>query len=202
MNKGMNGIERFWAGWMIVLVTYYLGGLDTGFWLPSVLTGIEILAFILMLTGIRPFSEKHKNFKTAAAITAVAFAISIGAESVQLFSLGGITDWMAIAAICLAATGDILFVVLTGLVLLGHCALIRLDGNEKAANRLGYLWALFLTFTVLYMAIQAAAILLVNEGLEALTYAVPATGIPMLIIGLIIVVNLYRSHLAQTQQEQ
>lgn len=201
MNQGMKGIELFWAGWMMALVTYYLGGLDTGLWLPIIVIGVEIVALLLMLVGIRSFAERHRNFKTAEIVTVVALIVSLCTEGLFIFSGRGITDWMAIAAICLALAGDILFVVLTGLVLLGHCAMIREGGNEKAANQLGYLWALFLTFAVLYMGIQTVAILLVNEGLEALTYLVPALGIPMLVAGLLVLVNLYRIHSSQPQQE-
>jgi uncharacterized membrane protein len=194
MNQGIKGTEIFWAGWMMAVVTFYLGGLDTGQWLPLAFNGVEIVALVMMLAGVRSLYQTHKNYKAATIIVAVALIVSFGTGGLLILATGGITSWMAIAALCLAVTGDTLFVVTTGLVLLGNCAMIRQDGNEKAANRLGYLWALFLTFGILYMLIQAAAILLVNENLEALTYVVPATGVPMLIVSLLIILNLYRSH--------
>lgn len=201
MNQGTKGIELFLAGWIMALVTYYLGGLDTGAWIPLGVTGIEIFGLILMIAGIGKLVNLHKNFMAAGTVAAFALIASLGIEGIQALSLDGIADWMAIAAISLALTGDILFLALTGLMMIGMSKIIGLEDKEKAANRLGYLWAEFLTFAILYLASQVVSILLINEGLAALTYAVPATGLPMLIVGVVVVVQVYRAGPFQTQEQ-
>jgi len=201
MNQGTKGIELFLAGWIMALVTYYLGGLDTGAWIPLGVTGIEIFGLILMIAGIGKLVNLHKNFMAAGTVAAFALIASLGIEGIQALSLEGIADWMAIAAISLALIGDILFLALTGLMMIGMSKVMRLEDKEKAANRLEYLWAEFLTFAILYLASQVVSILLINEGLAALTYAVPATGLPMLIVGVVLVVQVYRTGPFQTQEQ-
>lgn len=198
MNQGMKGIGLILAGWILSLTTYYLGPLDTGRWVPLVVSGVEILGLILILVGIRQISDQHKNYKAAGIVTAFALASSLGMGVLQALSLDGIQVWMAIAAIFLAVTGDVLFMILTGLVLLGLSDQGRQGGNEAEANRLSYLWSVFLTFAILYLIIQVAAVLLINEGLSALTYVVPATGLPLLIIGILLITRVYR--LGATQE--
>jgi hypothetical protein len=197
MNQGIRWLEVFFAGWILALTTYYLGALDTGRWIPFVVTGVEILGLILIIAGIRQIADQHKNYKAAGIVAIFALVVSLGMGFVQTMSLEGISGYLSIAAICLAITGDILFMVLTGLVLLGLNSQIRQAGNEREANRLTYLWAIFLTFAILYLIIQVVAVLLVNEGLAALTYIVPATGIPMLIVGVVVIVWVYRFHAAE-----
>jgi len=192
MDQGIKGIGLFFAGWILALATYYLGALDTGLWVPLVVTGVELFGFSLMFIGTRQISDQHRNYKSAQIIAVVALVGTLGMGILQGLSLEGITNWMAIAAICLAPAGDILFMTLTGLVLLGICDWLKLNGKEREANRLSYLWAIFLTFAILYLVIQTVAVLLVNEGLSALTYIVPATGLPMLAIGAVLIVRICR----------
>lgn len=201
MNQGIKGIELFLAGWILALAAYYLGGLDTGVWVPLVVTGVEIVGLILIIAGIGKLTSLHKYFMAAGTVAAFALIASLGIEGIQALSLEGIADWMAIAAISLALIGDILFLGLTGLMFVGLSRVIRQVGNEKAANRLGYLWAVFLTFATLYLLSQAVSILLINQGLAALTYAVPATGFPMLIVGFVLVAQVYRIRPFQNQEQ-
>jgi hypothetical protein len=196
----MSGIGLFFTGWILALTTYYLGALDTGLWIPMAVTGVQILGLCLMLVGTRQIAGQHKNYKAAGIVAAFILIFSLGMGTIQVLALEGITEWMAIAAICLAVTGDILFMILTGLVLLGIRDQAKLDGNEAEANRLAYLWAMLLTFAILYLVIQAVAVLLVNEGLSALTYIVPATGLPLLITGAVLVVRVFRLRAVQVQE--
>jgi hypothetical protein len=202
MNQGIKGIGLFFTGWILALTTNYLGALDTGIWVPFAVTGVEIFGLILMLIGVRQSADQYKNYKTAGIVATFALIASLGMGAIQALSLEGITEWMAIAAICLAVTGDISFMILTGLVLLGLSDRIRHNGNEVEANRLDYLWATFLTFAILYLVIQAVAVLLVNEGLPALTYIVPATGLPLLIVGTVLITRVYQSYPLQVQEDQ
>ena len=183
MNQGIKGIALFLTGWMIALVTNYLGGLDLGLWLPVVVTGIEVVAMAMMLVGIRGFHERHKYFNAAIPVTVFLLMVALAKACVLLISMSHIADWMAVFAMALVLADDILFMMLTGLMLLGFVALYKDAGEEKAADRLRYNWVLFLTFAILYVAIQITSVLLVNEPLSALTYAVPALGLPMLIAG-------------------
>jgi hypothetical protein len=192
MDQGIKGIGLFFVGWILALATYYLGPLDTGLWVPLIVTGAELFGYSMMLVGIRQISDLQRNYKSAQIVAVLALIVSIGMGILQALSLEGITNWMGIVAICLAPTGDILFMILTGLILLGLSERLRLDGKEREANRLSYLWAIFLTFAILYLVIQTVAVLLVNEGLSALTYIVPATGLPLLAIGMVLIVRIYR----------
>ncbi len=200
MIQGIRGIGLFFAGWIMALTTFYLGALDTGIWVPFAVRGVEIIGLVLMLFGIRQISDLHKKYKTAGVVVAFALGVSIGMGVIQVLSLEGITVWMAIAAICLALAGDILFMILSGLVLLGLSNIVRQDGNEGEANRLSYLWAIFLTLAILYLMIQVVGVLLVNEGLPALTYIVPATGLPLLIAGTLLIARVYRICAVQIQE--
>ncbi len=202
MKQGIREIGLFFAGWILALTTYFLSPLDTGLWVPFAVIGAEILGFSLMLFWIRQISDQHRYFKKAAAVAGLALFASVGMGAIQALSLSGITEWMAILAICLVVTGDVLFLFLTGLVLLGLSDRIRLDGKEGEANRLAYLWAIFLTFAILYLMMQMVAVLLVNEGLSALTYVVPAAGMPLLIVGAVLVVQVYRIHAKGEQEVQ
>lgn len=194
MDQGTKGMGLFFAGWILALATYYLGPLDTGFWVPLVVIGAELVGYSLMLIGTRKISDQHRNYKRAQIVSVLALVVSLGLGILQALALEGITSWMAIIAICLAPTGDILFMILTGLILLGICDRLNLEGKEHEANRLSYLWAIFLTFAILYLVIQTVAVLLVNEGLSALTYIVPATGVPLLAIGMVLIIRIYRIH--------
>jgi hypothetical protein len=201
MDQGMKGIGLFFAGWILALTAYYLGALDTGIWVPLAVSGVEIFGLILILFGVRQISDQHHNYKYAQTFAALAFFSSLCMGILQVLSLEGIVSWMAIAAICLAPTGDVLFMILTGLILLGICDQLKQDGNEREANRLSYLWVIFLTFAVLYLLIQTVAILLVNEGLSALTYIVPAMGLPLLVIGAVTSVRVYRIYELPKQEK-
>jgi len=202
MNQGIKGIELFFAGWILALAAYYLGPLDTGLWIPLVVTGVEILGMVLMLAGVWQISNQHKNYKAAGIVAVFTLVASLGTGALQVLSMEGITDFLAIAAIVIALGGDILFLILTGLVLLGLSNQVKQTGNEQEANRVVYLWAIFLTFAILYLLIQVAAVLLINEGLEALTYVVPAAGLPLLIIGAVLIVRIYRIHSLRLQENQ
>ena len=205
MNQGtigMKGIDLFFAGWILALAAFYLGPLDTGLWIPLAVTGTEIFGLIIVLAGIRQISIQHKNYKAAGIVAAFTLIVSLGMGGIQVLSMEGITDVLAFAAIGLALTGDILFLILTGLILLGLSDLVRLSGNERVANSVAYLWAIFLTFAILYLVIQVVSVLLINEGLEALTYIVPATGLPLLIIGTALIVRVYRIDLLKLQENQ
>jgi hypothetical protein len=200
MDQGMKGIGLFLTGWILVLATYYLGPLDTGLWVPLVVTGVEIIGLSLMLIGIRQISDQHKNYRVAQTIAVLALVASLGIGILEVLSLGGITYWMAIVAVFLAVAGDLLFMILSGLIFLGLSARVRINGNESEANRVGYLWAIFLTFAILYLLIQVVAVLLINEGLAALTYIVPVAGLPLLVVGALLIVRIYRMHAIQVQE--
>jgi hypothetical protein len=200
MDQGTRGIGLFFAGWILALTTYYLGALDTGLWVPLGVTCVEIFGLILMLAGIRQASGQHKNYKAAGIVAALALGASLGMGIVQALSMEGITYFLAIAAIGLALIGDILFMILTGLILLGLSDRLKLDAKEREANRVAYLWAMFLTFAVLYLVIQAVAVLLINEGLSALTYIVPATGLPLLVVGIVLIISVYQIHSVRVQE--
>lgn len=187
----MKGIGLFLAGWILALTTYYLGALDTGLWVPLLVTGVEMIGLILILAGVWQFSD-HRNYKSSKVVAVLALGFGVGMGIVQVLALEEITNYLAIAAICLTLIQDVLFMVLTGLILLGLSDRLRKDGGEKDANRLDYLWAVFLTFAVLYLIIQGVAVLLVNEGLAALTYVVPAVGLPLLIVGIMLILRVYR----------
>lgn len=191
MDQGMKGIGLFLAGWILAVTTYYLGALDTGLWIPLLVTGVEIVGLILILAGVWQFSD-HRNYKSSKVVAVLALGSGVGMGIVQVLALEEITNYLAIAAICLTLIQDVLFMVLTGLILLGLSDRLRKDGGEKDANRLDYLWAVFLTFAVLYLIIQGVAVLLVNEGLAALTYVVPAVGLPLLIVGIMLILRVYR----------
>jgi hypothetical protein len=199
MNQGMKGIELFLAGWMIALVAFYLGGLDTGSWVPLVVSGVEIVGLILIIVGIRHFSEQHINFKAARIVGITTLILYLGIGGVQILSAQGIENWMSITAILLTLSGDIMFMILTGLTLLGFCDLVGIDDNEKIVNRLSYRWVLFLTFAILYILMQTASVLLVNQGLAALTYVVPVVGAPVLFIGVSVVLLLYQIYPQHTE---
>lgn len=202
MYHGMKGIELFFAGWILALTTYYLGALDTGVWVSLAVTGVEILGLSLMLAGIRQITEQHRKYRAAGIVAAFTLAASVTMMMIQVISLGGITLWMAIAAIIIEVAGGILFMVLSGLVLLGVGDLVKLQGNQFEANRLVYLWSVFLTFAILYMVIQAVAVLLSNEGLTALTFIVPTMGIPLLITGAVLIVRVYHIHAVELQENK
>ena len=205
MNQGtigIKGMDLFFAGWILALASYYLGPLDTGVLIPLAVTGVEIFGFILMLVGIKQISTQHKNYKAAGIIAAFTLIVSLGMGGIRVLSMEGITEVLALAAISLALTGDILFMILTGLILLGLSDLVRQSGNEREANSVSYLWAIFLTFAILYLVIQVVAVLLINEGLEALTYIVPATGLPLLVIGTVLIMRVYRIGLLKLQGNQ
>lgn len=202
MEQGIKGIGLFFAGWMLALTTYYLGALDTGLWVPLVVTGIEIFGLILMLVGIWQIADQHRHYKSARIVATLALVFSLGMGTVQVFSLVGITNYLAIAAICLALIEAILFMILTVLILMGLSDRIKMDGKDNEANRLDYLRAVFLTFAILYLVIQAVAILLINEGLAALTYIVPVTGLPLLVVGFVLILRVYRIHALQGQEAQ
>jgi hypothetical protein len=198
VDQGMKGIGLFLAGWMLALTTYYLGALDTGLWIPLIVTGVEMIGLGLILAGIWQFSD-HRNYKSSKVVAVLALGFSLGMGIVQVLSLEEITYSLAIAAICLTLIQDVLFMVLTGLILLGLSDRLRKESGEKDANRLDYLWAVFLTFAVLYLIIQGVAVLLVNEGLAALTYMVPAAGLPLLIVGILLILRVYRISSIQGQ---
>jgi len=200
MDQGIKGMGLFFTGWILALSAYYLGALDTGLWMPQAVAVVEIFGLILMLIGVRQISDQHRNYKTAQIIAILALTAGLGMGIVQVLSLEDITIWMAIAAICLTLAGNILFVILTGLVVLGIRDQVKLDGNEPEANRLAYLWAIFLTFYILYLLIQVIAVLLVNEGLSALTYIVPVMGLPILVIGVLLITRVYRIFQVQVQE--
>lgn len=202
MDQVTKGIGIFFAGWMLALTTYYLGALDTGLWVPLVVTGIEIFGLILMLVGIWKITDQHRNYKSARIVATLALIFSLGMGTVQVLSLAGITNYLAIAAICLALIEAILFMILTVLILIGLSDRIKMDGKESEANRLDYLRSVFLTFAILYLVIQAVAILLINEGLAALTYIVPVAGLPLLIVGIVLILQVYRIHALQVQAAQ
>jgi len=205
MNQGtigIKGMDLFFAGWILALASYYLGPLDTGVLIPLAVIGVEIFGLILMLVGIKQISTQHKNYKAAGIIAAFTLIVSLGMGGIQVLSMEGITEALAFAAISLALTGDILFMILTGLILLGLSDLVRQSGNEREANSVSYLWAIFLTFAILYLVIQVVAVLLINEGLEALTYIVPATGLPLLVIGTVLIMRVYRIGLLKLQGNQ
>lgn len=196
MSQGNKGMELFLTGWVLALSTNYLGGLDTGSWMPIVVHAMEIFAFGFMMGGSRILADLHKNFKVAGLVALFACLISLGLETICVISVQGTSAWMSIGAIALMFMGDLLFLWLTALVLQGTIELIRNGGDEKTAESLRYRVMLFLTFGTLFVAIQATAILLVNEGLTALTYVVPIMGIPVLIMGVLIAVDLYKIHSA------
>lgn len=183
MKQGIKGIELFLAGWMIALVIHYLGGLDLGLWLPVLITGLEIVAMAMILIGVRGFHDNHKNFNAIVPLAAAILIISIAKAGLLIASMEGIADWMAIPAMGLVLADDILFIVLSGLMLLGFVALHMDAGEEQEANRLRHNWILFLVVASVYVLIQIASVLLVNETLSALTYMVPALGLPMLAAG-------------------
>jgi hypothetical protein len=202
MYHGMRGIELFFAGWILALTTYYLGALDTGVWVSLAVTGVEILGLSLMLAGIRQITEQHRKYRAAGIVVTFTLVASITMMMIQVISLGGITLWVAIAAIIFEVAGGILFMVLSGLVLLGVGDLVRQQGNQFEANKLVYLWSVFLTFAILYMVMQVVAVLLSNEGLTALTFIVPAMGIPLLITGAVLIVRVYQIHGVKLQESK
>ena len=86
-----------------------------------------------------------------------------------------------------------LFLLLTGLTLYG---IMKQETGQTATSKrldLRYRWVLFLTFDIIYLLVQSMAVVLVNENLPALTYVVPATGLPVLIAGAMIVTEVYQS---------
>jgi hypothetical protein len=183
MNQGIKGIEIFLGGWMVALVTNYLGGLDLGQWLPLVVASMEIVAMAMILFGIHGFRKSHKNFNAAVPVAFTILIISIAKAGLLAVSMGGIADWMAISSMILVLADDILFMALTGLMLLGFAALKIDAGDEKAAHRLRNVWVLFLLCSIIYVVTQITSVLLVNESVAALTYIVPVLGLPMLIVG-------------------
>jgi len=199
MNQGIKGMELYLAGWLLALAAFYLGGLDTGTLMPMLVAGANAIALILILVGIRRFADQNKHFKTAKILAAFAFVVSLGMIALQGLSMGGITDWMAIAASCLIVAADILFLTYSGFVLYAFCSLARQEGKQAEAGVLSYLWAIFLTLAIVYLLTQTAAVLLVNQVMPALTYAVPVAGLPMLAAGFWIVVRMVRLNPFQTQ---
>jgi hypothetical protein len=197
VNKGM---EFFLAGWILALATNYLGGLDTGLWIPFLVVSIEVVSLILMYWGVRKFSDLHKNFKKALYVLALSLACALGLGVLLAMSALDMSVWISITAICLTLIGDILFLALTGLIFLGTIELGLYDEDGKTKTSLGYRWALFLTFGILYVLIQSLAVLLANENLPALTYLVPVMGLPMLATGIMIAAQVYRIKPLQPQK--
>lgn len=188
------------TGWILALATNYLRGIDTGGWMPLVVAASDALAMILMIAGLHQIAGQHKKYKTARTVAVFALISALGLLAVLIFASRGIVLWMAIAATVLTMATAILFLILTGLFMTGTADLVQQGGDEPAARKLGYRWTLFLTFGVLYVVMQAIAVLLVNQGLAALTYVVLAVGVPVLIAGLLIVTQVYRSNPLQELQ--
>lgn len=186
-------MELFMSGWILALATNYLRGIDTGVWMPLVVVACDALSMVLMIAGLHQIAGLHKKYKTAKTVTVFALISSLGLLAVLIFAGQSIVLWMAVAASVLTIASDTLFLVLTGLFVTGTADLVEHRGDEQAARKLGYRWTLFLTFGVLYVLMQAIAVLLVNQGLAALTYVVLAVGAPVLVAGLLIVTQVYRT---------
>ena len=200
MERRKSGMEMFLAGWIVVLAANYLGGLNTGAWIPLLVSGTQLIALIVVFVGIRKLKEQRQSSGSAGFVTALAIVATVGIGILQFLSMDNLSAWMSIAALCLTFSGDVLFLLLTGLVLAG--AMKHEPGKEESSRRLDlrYRWILFLTFDILYLLIQSMAVVLANENLPALTYVVPATGIPVLIAGIMIVTELYRIHSVQEKE--
>lgn len=194
MDQGIRGMDLFWAGWMTALVAFYLGGLNTGPWLPLIVASVGGLALILMIVGLRQFPSTHRSFRVAERIAIAALIIRLCYVAILAISMVGITNWMSAAALMLALASDVLFMILTGIVFLGSRTWALQNGDEKATGGFRAVWALFLAFAILYVAAQTVSILFVNEGIAALTYGVPVAGIPVLVIGIVLVVRIGRAH--------
>jgi hypothetical protein len=192
MDQGIKGIEIFFAGWMLALTAYFVGGLDTGAWIPLVVDGVGTLGLALVLAGLGKAPNKDGRIRAAKILFGLALAASLGMLALLYLSELGIRDWMGALAVALVFAGEILFVVGTGLAAGNLRNAIRNAGDEKVAGSLSYQWALFLTFVILFISSQAISILLVNESLRALTYLTPALGIPMLAMGMVMIVKLYQ----------
>lgn len=182
------------AGWIIALTANYLGGLDTGSWMPLVVSAVQLIALSLVFAGVRKLKDQHPNFGRAGIAAALAIAAVLGIGLLQLYSMETMSPWISIAAICLTLAGDVLFLLLTGLVLLGAMKQDAEEPQKDTGFGLRYKWVLFLAFDILYIVIQSLAVLLTNENLPALTYVVPAMGLPVLVTGAMIAVGLYRIH--------
>ena len=199
MDQGIKGIEIFFAGWMLAMTAYILGGLDTGGWIPLVVNGACALGLALMLAGLGKAPNKDGRIRAAKILYAVALTASLGMLGLLYLSELGIRDWMGVLAMGLVFSGEILFVAGTGLASANLRNTIKASGDEKAAGSLSYQWALFLTFAILFIASQAISILLVNESLPALTYLTPAMGLPLLAAGMVMIVKLYGSLASVTE---
>lgn len=180
------------AGWMVALAANYLGGLNTGSWVPLIVSATQLIALFVVFLGIRELKSRSETFGKAGLLTALAILVSAGLGVVQFLSLESVSAWMSIAAISLTFLGDALFLLLTGVTLYG--IMKQESGKASTSQRLDlrYRWVLFLTFDIIYLLVQSMAVVLANENLPALTYVIPATGIPVLIAGIMIVTETTR----------
>lgn len=181
------------AGWMVVLAANYLGGLNTGPLMPLIVSATQLIALFVAFLGIRELKSQSETFGRAGQATILAMLTIAGLGVVQFLSLESVSAWMSIAAISLTFCGDLLFLLLTGLTLYG---IMKQETGQTATSKrldLRYRWVLFLTFDIIYLLVQSMAVVLVNENLPALTYVVPATGLPVLIAGAMIVTEVYQS---------
>lgn len=192
MEQGKSGMEMFLAGWIVALATIYLGGLNTGSWIPLLVSPIQLVALLVVFLGIRELINQSKIFAGAGVVTVLAIVAAAGLGILQFLSMESMSAWISITAICLTFSGDALFLLLTGLVLYGVLKLESVKAEKQRKLDLRYRWVLFLTFDIIYLLIQSLAVVLANENLPALTYVVPATGIPVLAAGVMIVSELYR----------
>jgi len=192
MEQGKSGMEMFLAGWIVALAAIYLGGLNTGSWVPLLVSAIQLVALLVVFLGIKELKNQSKTFAGAGVATVLAIVAAAGLGILQFLSMESISAWISITAICLTFCGDVLFLLLTGLMLNGVLKDESVKAEKQGKLDLRYRWVLFLTFDIIYLLIQSLAVVLANENLPALTYVVPATGIPVLAAGVMIVSELYR----------
>lgn len=191
MNLKTKGNEIFLSGLMISLVTYYLGGLDMGNWLPLLVCGVQTGGFVLMFIGMRQWSENHKNFKVALGLIVAEMGIYLLFFVVLVGAMGSISVWEAVTGSFLALAGAIIYLVMIGMVFQGLACQYQESGDEGKAKKVRAIWWCFFAFGAASLILRIGAVVLVNQSWIGLTYLLPIMGIPVLIVGGLFVKQLW-----------
>ncbi len=191
MNLKTKGNEIFLSGLMISLATYYLGGLDMGNWLPLLVCGVQTGGFVLMFIGMRQWSENHKNFKVALGLIVAEMGIYLLFFVVLVGATSGISPWEAVAGSILALAGAVIYLIMIGMVFQGLAHQYQESGAELKAKKIHTLWWWFFAFAGANLILRSGAVVLVNQSWIGLTYLLPIVGIPVLIVGGLLVKQLW-----------